>query len=193
MNQDTSKASLAIVTDSRNDATHTLLEVITGSSSFGRTFPNLGVISDPLHQNIKSDQGFSELTRIFAKEYDIAVVALGVPNRTDYEQKIHRLLDAWNTAKNKPVLSVLSAEPAETSKHIESWPGWQFVAEGLKPSIRVSPAMMTPDSLARELAQDLQTHRDLEPERLKAAQATPSPLAISRSQFMPKRDRTLAI
>jgi len=93
---------------------------------------------DPLTHSINSSSTGAEISSKFDKGYRVVVAIVGVPDASGYKNDVHGLLEAWERSKAKPALLLVSNQPEQTRKMVESWRGWNALPEQLKSAIKVN-------------------------------------------------------
>jgi hypothetical protein len=89
------------------------------------------------HHLLGRDCSVEEIFLQMQDDYPVVIAAIGVSigGHSEYEGRIHTLLEAWWRTTAKPVMLLLSHEPAETQKFVESWPTWEKVPPELRRAI----------------------------------------------------------
>jgi len=89
------------------------------------------------HHILGKDCSAEEIFLQMKDDYPLVIAAIGVSigNHSEYEDRVHTLLEAWWRTKVKPVMLLLSHEPSETKRFVESWPTWDKVPPELRRAI----------------------------------------------------------
>lgn len=96
------------------------------------------VTPDPLTQNIGNHSHTMEIGSKFNKGYQVVIAIVGIPDASSYKEDMHRLLDGWKNAADKPALLLVSSVPELTRRIVESWDEWESLPDELKAAIKVN-------------------------------------------------------